>query len=349
MEYEIELKLITDKTAGEVIHHKLLPELNVEVKHDSLILTNHYFDSKDRILRKNDIGLRIRGNNQRFEQTLKTAGKSIGGLHQRPEYNVELNSQTDAQQSSSQQFPKLALFPKTAWPDNINPFELEPNLEVLFTTHFKRERYLITLTSDDSVELVWDLGEIRSGDKTLEICEIELELKKGSASVLFDLAKRLVHFLPTSIGIDSKAARGYSLLDDHRIEEPDQNNTQLSKNQSLNLNEYQQLLENHLRRFQQILSSVLLKFSAQNAIECKNALSCLTAHVASFAEKFPCKAMQQNKKQLERLLASWPIKTESNTASELTHFLTSAAATELQLEILQTLVEQPWLTKNNSF
>ena len=63
------------------------------------------------------------------------------------------------------------------------------------------------------MELVWDLGEVTSGNQSVPICEIELELKKGNTSALFDLAKRIVSLLPTSIGTDSKAARGYNLLD----------------------------------------------------------------------------------------------------------------------------------------
>lgn len=340
MEYEIELKLLTDKTAGEVINTKLLPELGVDVKRDSLVLTNHYFDSKERTLRKNDIGLRIRGNNQHFEQTLKTAGKSIGGLHQRSEYNVSLDAPSTAQQA---QFPKLALFPKTAWPNTINPMELEPKLEVLFTTHFKRESYLIAVTPSDSVEMVWDLGEIRSGNKTLEICEIELELKKGSASALFLLARRLVQLLPTSIGVDSKAARGYSLLDDYRPNIAFQENGELFNPAVRDVNGYVSSLENKLRHFQRLLVVGESIFTQQNAAEVKDVLLSLLKQLSNFAEHYPCKTLQQLIEDTQKLLDAWPAATESADPATLMRFLQSASSTQLQLDILQSLIEQPWL------
>ena len=67
MEYEIELKLLTNEDAGEVIETRLLPQLNASVTQETLVLSNHYFDTPDRVLRQHDIGLRIRGNNQKFE------------------------------------------------------------------------------------------------------------------------------------------------------------------------------------------------------------------------------------------------------------------------------------------
>ena len=51
---------------------------------DKKQLNNHYFDNKDLALRKMDMGLRIRGVDQEYEQTIKTAGKVVGCLHQRP-------------------------------------------------------------------------------------------------------------------------------------------------------------------------------------------------------------------------------------------------------------------------
>ena len=48
MEYEIELKLLTNEQAGEIIETKLLSQLNASVTQETQILTNHYFDTPDR-------------------------------------------------------------------------------------------------------------------------------------------------------------------------------------------------------------------------------------------------------------------------------------------------------------
>ncbi|MFT6898137.1 MAG: triphosphatase, partial [Paraglaciecola sp.] len=91
MDIEIELKLLASETAGQDIKNWLGGEyVNAEIM-TPLELVNFYYDTPDRQLRRADMGLRIRGCNQVFEQTIKTRGSSVGGLHQRPEYNVPLS------------------------------------------------------------------------------------------------------------------------------------------------------------------------------------------------------------------------------------------------------------------
>ena len=89
MTIEIELKFIaTPQAAGK------LAELLSTLPHQHQAareLTNIYFETDDNQLRRWDMGLRIRGVDQRYEMTLKAAGQTLGGLHQRPEYNVELS------------------------------------------------------------------------------------------------------------------------------------------------------------------------------------------------------------------------------------------------------------------
>lgn len=200
---EIELKLLVPEDAGEIIQQSLLPILDGTIEQSEVELSNDYFDSPERILRKNDIGFRIRGCNGVFEQTLKTAGKIIGGLHQRPEFNVSLTQPVAA----------LSRFDKKVWPKTIDPNLLQKQLSVIFSTRFTRQIYLITFADDSVVELVWDKGEVLSNRKREQICEIELELKRGSVEKLFTIAKEIVGLMAVKMGNDSKAARGYALCD----------------------------------------------------------------------------------------------------------------------------------------
>ncbi|MFT2622197.1 hypothetical protein ACMWQU_27840, partial [Escherichia coli] len=62
------------------------------------------------------------------------------------------------------------------------------------------------------VECVLDQGTVEHGELKAEVCEIELELKQGEASALFDFALQLLQTLPLRIGIQSKAQRGYGLF-----------------------------------------------------------------------------------------------------------------------------------------
>ncbi len=68
------------------------------------------------------------------------------------------------------------------------------------------------LESGAQVELAFDLGEIRAGPPRMPVCEVELELLSGTPDCLFTLARQIAETVPVSIGLRSKAARGYALM-----------------------------------------------------------------------------------------------------------------------------------------
>ena len=106
-------------------------------------------------------------NNECFEQTIKTSGKVIAGLHQRPEYNIDIDNNQ----------PILSLFPEAIWPEEIDVNQLQQEIVELFSTNFTRHTWLITL-ANGQVELAFDSGTIACKDfsQTPNIYEIELEL-----------------------------------------------------------------------------------------------------------------------------------------------------------------------------
>ena len=165
-------------------------------------LNNDYFDNRHLALRKMDIGLRIRGVDQEYEQTVKTAGKVVGCLHQRPEYNVALEGN----------HLDLLLFPEHIWPEDVDVVKLQKSLRVIFTTDFSRQTWLITQASS-VIELALDRGEIFTSPNsdTLAINELEIELVSGDEQALFTLAEQLMTVVQMKPGKLSKAARGYAL------------------------------------------------------------------------------------------------------------------------------------------
>ena len=343
MEYEIELKLLTNQQAGEIIETKLLSQLDAKVTQQTQILTNHYFDTPSRTLRQHDIGLRIRGNNHRFEQTLKTAGKSIGGLQQRPEYNVQLDESKN--QNVLLPVPNLRLFPVSAWPKTINVDDLQVEIEILFSTHFERNIYLLEFSDADIVELAWDLGEVTSGNKSVPICEIELELKKGSTTSLFKLAKRIVSLLPTSIGTDSKAARGYNLLDGLPIKKLEQHQQNLSENLNADAETFVSLLTTLLQQFQMLSAEIRRQYSVELVTNIKQILTALVDNLAGFKRCFPCQLLEHIHMELNTLVNDWCLITQLNNKDATYNLLIKAQTTQLQLDIVQCLVEQPWSSK----
>jgi triphosphatase len=341
MEYEIELKLLTNEKAGEAIETKLLPQLDASITQEIQILTNHYFDTPDRTLRQHDIGLRIRGNNQKFEQTLKTAGKSIGGLHQRPEYNVQL----DESNNQNVDVPDIRLFPVSAWPKTVDVDDLQTKIETLFSTHFERRIYLLEFSDGDIVELVWDQGEVTSGNKSVPICEIELELKKGSTTSVFNLAKCIVSLMPTSIGIDSKAARGYNLLDGAPIKNLEQHQQNLSENLQTDAETFVSLMTILLQDFQILSAEIRRNYNLRLVTNIKQILTALVSNLEGFNRYFPCPSFEHIHMELNTFVNDWCSVTQLNDENATYILLVKAQTTQLQLDIVQCLVEQPWSSK----
>lgn len=195
---EIELKLAVQTPAIETVRQYLatLPHQHT----DAQKLMNIYFDTADKQLRRWDMGLRIRSCEGHYEMTIKTAGQDIGGLYQRPEYNIELeNPEVD-----------LTAFPAHIWPEGTDITQLQSQLEILFSTNFNREKWLVN-QDDSEVEVVLDLGEVHAGEKSVPIQEFEFELKRGTIAGVLNLTKKLADFDGLRLAAKSKAARGYAL------------------------------------------------------------------------------------------------------------------------------------------
>ncbi|MFT6086387.1 MAG: triphosphatase, partial [Glaciecola sp.] len=166
---EIELKLVADQDALTSFEQTLLPKLKGKVTRSSFDVLNDYYDTPEQFLGKRKMGFRIRRVNDDIEQTIKTEGKAEGGLHQRPEYNVNLDKA----------HPDLEKFDSEIWASDINVQEVNRLLQVQFSTHFHRVTFDI-LDGENHIELVFDSGEVKHKKGKLPIGEIEIELKSGA-------------------------------------------------------------------------------------------------------------------------------------------------------------------------
>lgn len=207
MTTEIELKyLVLGDNPAETITDIFNRE-NIQFSYQEKQLANCYFDTPDLNLRHHDMGLRVRCNNRHIEQTIKTAGQVVGGLHSRPEYNVDITSNQ----------PVLTLFPDEIWSPDQCIADIQTRLIDLFSTNFKRCIWLVSDNRGNVVELAFDHGHIVSSAKKEQINELELELVKGDESALFTLAKILFQGLALRPGLKSKAARGYALWQEQPV------------------------------------------------------------------------------------------------------------------------------------
>ncbi|QIR25940.1 inorganic triphosphatase [Kluyvera genomosp. 3] len=198
MAQEIELKFIVDGAGVETLRNHL-HTLNAEHTPPGQLL-NIYYETADNWLRRHDMGLRIRGDNGRYEMTMKIAGRTVGGLHQRPEYNIDIST------------PELALdkLPAEVWPNGEMPQGLAEQVNPLFSTDFYREKWVVK-HGKSQIEIALDQGEVKAGEHQEAICELELELLSGETADVLALAKQLAETGLLRQGSLSKAARGYHL------------------------------------------------------------------------------------------------------------------------------------------
>ncbi|WP_028695636.1 inorganic triphosphatase [Pseudomonas cremoricolorata] len=205
MHTETELKLRASReTLAALREHPLLKKRN-KAGWQTRELTNQYFDTAERDLSAAHVALRLRRDGDVVIQTLKCRGKSVAGLSERQEFEWQLDK------------PKLDLkkLDASCWPEQLNALD-KKTIKPLFTTDFTRQYAEIAWGRGKAkvvIEVALDQGSVVAGKLKEEICEVELELREGSAEALLELAAELAAghaLMPCDI---SKAERGYRLLD----------------------------------------------------------------------------------------------------------------------------------------
>jgi inorganic triphosphatase YgiF len=161
-------------------------------------LVSVYFDTAKRALKNRHLALRVRHTGDKYVQTVKCGTSAVD----RAEWEREISGQA----------PDRDLARSTA----LKPFTAKRRwrkLRAVFETRVKRTsiplRYRETL-----IELALDEGEVKAGDHSQPISEIELELKNGNVAALAELARHLAEDAPVEFCLQSKAERGYALADE---------------------------------------------------------------------------------------------------------------------------------------
>lgn len=204
MSLEQEIKLQVTQAESLLLHEIdwLKKRLIQDVYQQHLLST--YFDTADKALMKFGVGLRLRQIGEQWLQTVKCSGKASSGLHERQEWEHELA----APEFDIERLAETAIAPL------LEQKQIWNAIQPVFTTEFERDVWLLALDNDTVVELAYDRGEVRAGDKQTAIHEIELELKQGEIDICQKLADRLKTALPLEYSNISKAGLGYKLSQD---------------------------------------------------------------------------------------------------------------------------------------
>ena len=199
---ELELKLVIDPAQRDnalAVCRDIAAKFQKQADYQKLNLENAYYDTSDLRLRQFDMGLRIRRSADQLEQTIKLAGRVLGGMHERPEYNVP----------TVEMAPDLTLFDADIWPDDFPVYDVQRDLQQLFVTDFTRHRFLLP-SGDGYIECVLDLGQIEANGETEPLAEIELELQGGEITDVYKLGQQLVQQLNATVPYELQAGMGIS-------------------------------------------------------------------------------------------------------------------------------------------
>ena len=203
---ETEIKLLFDsKYRSALLRHPLLAPSAASEKREQ-VLSDTYFDTPDFRLHDSNVGLRVRRVNGGWIQNMKAGTGAVGGLHHRSEWETPVDS-------SAPELLRLRDLVDDAKIKHkfLAGAALRKRIVPIFTTNVKRTVWEIQFADGTHIECALDGGKVEAGARKATISEIELELKSGSASHLFDLALTLLKDIPLHVGNRSKADRGFAL------------------------------------------------------------------------------------------------------------------------------------------
>lgn len=163
-------------------------------------LVSTYFDTIGEHLWKAGVTVRVRRDGKRRVQTIKAEKGRAAGLFSRPEWERDISGDMpDLDPSTEALLSKLAGAPVTG-----------NALVARFKTDVGRRLWRVKRNGAD-LEIASDEGVISANDRTISIHELEIELKCGPKTAMFDLAAEIVAAFPLRVGVQSKAERGHAL------------------------------------------------------------------------------------------------------------------------------------------
>jgi inorganic triphosphatase YgiF len=195
---EVELKLAASAADLPELKRALVEMSPSSAGSDSRLIST-YYDTPDLALKRRRVSLRVREQDGRFIQTVKTGDPCGGDVLTRGEWEDEL-AESGPDPGAAQSGGHL--------PDGI-----AGALQPLFATDVTRTTVAIEPAPATRIEAAIDQGEIRAAGSggSEPISEIELELKSGDAAALYDVALQLLDVASIRIEPRSKSERGYQL------------------------------------------------------------------------------------------------------------------------------------------
>jgi inorganic triphosphatase YgiF len=192
---EVELKFELDGDAAEKVRRSALLSDADRRTHSQRSI---YFDTDDGEVHQAGYSLRVRQDGKSFTQTVKTNGGSAG-LFDRGEWEALVGRMApDPRALRKTPLSRLKTLPVRAKP--------------VVSSDVERTTWMVDLNGS-MVEVALDSGSVSAGGRNAPLHELELELKDGSPTALFEFAHALGRAAPLQVGVISKEERGLMLAE----------------------------------------------------------------------------------------------------------------------------------------
>jgi inorganic triphosphatase YgiF len=193
---EIELKFQLPEAKKKIV----LQALNKQ-KAQKIHLQAKYYDTPDRLLAKNYVAIRLRQEGECWVQTFKAASKNHLQRIEEDIYLGKCNQEPELDLSHYQHNQTVQTVLREILGDQ------PADLTLQFQTDVQRSFHVFEFEGSQ-IEVCLDDGEIRTPNDQAKICEVEFELKKGSAQHLIEFSKTWVDKYQLWLDVRSKAERG---------------------------------------------------------------------------------------------------------------------------------------------
>ncbi|MBO7705827.1 MAG: CHAD domain-containing protein, partial [Acinetobacter sp.] len=257
---------------------KALQKAFTLLKAEPIHLAAQYFDTADQTLAKHCIAIRRRQENDEWKQTFKAVdtAKALGRFEL--EFDIE-PPETTTLDLDNYKKDYSAIYKKLKRALGL-PL---PTLELLFETKIQRLRVLQDVGSI-TVEIALDIGKIFKEQSSVDIFEIEFELKQGSIEDLIAFIQAWIQKYQLSLDTHSKSDYGLQAVRQQSYF-PAQYQTPLVLNRSSSeVEALQNILANCLQHLLPNASSIARQqYSSEHIHQARVAIRRLRSALKSFA------------------------------------------------------------------
>lgn len=208
---EIELKYtLKDRKQAEEIWEDpvLYAACNLETR-ESVCMSAIYFDTRDSILARSGMSLRIRREGEHSVLSIKNKGITENGLHRRDENNMPYTGEVD---ENTVFRPDRDMLAESELGSSLLKLIDDRDLYPVIHMNYLRRRFRMD-SGDSFVEVAIDTGEISTETASIPVCELEIELYSGDVDDMIAFGNRLADRYGIEREDITKYARGLELLE----------------------------------------------------------------------------------------------------------------------------------------